>query len=61
MINKTDLATFVGADLSVMDRDARKMRDTGPTVFAQVKHGKGMDEILQLILGAWRASGCAAV
>lgn len=53
VINKTDLAVHVGADLAVMDRDAKKMRGTGPTVFAQVKHGVGMDEIIALILAAW--------
>lgn len=36
MINKTDLAEAVGADLSVMERDALRMRDSGPFVFAQV-------------------------
>ena len=36
MINKTDLAAAVGADLSVMERDALRMRDGGPFVFAQV-------------------------
>ena len=36
-----------------MARDAQKMRGTGPTVFAQVKHGIGLDEILTLILTAW--------
>lgn len=38
MINKTDLAAAVGADLSVMERDALRMRDGGPFVFAQVSH-----------------------
>src|SRR3954463_9325553 len=39
VINKTDLAPAVGADLGVMDRDAKKMRGDGPTVFAQVTKG----------------------
>lgn len=38
VINKTDLAPAVGADLSVMERDALRMRDGGPFVFAQVDH-----------------------
>lgn len=59
VINKTDLAELIGADLNVMDRDAKKMRADGPTVFAQVKNGVGMDEIISLILGEWRASGAA--
>lgn len=36
VINKTDIAAAVGADLSVMERDALRMRDGGPFVFAQV-------------------------
>lgn len=37
VINKTDLAPAVGADLAVMERDALRMRDGGPFVFAQVR------------------------
>jgi len=58
VINKTDIAVAVGADLSVMDRDARAMRGNGPFVFAQVKHGVGVDDIIHHILHAWQhASG----
>jgi urease accessory protein len=32
-------------------------REGGPTIFAQVKHGKGVDSIVSLILSAWKASG----
>ncbi|HWE00929.1 MAG TPA: urease accessory protein UreG [Tepidisphaeraceae bacterium] len=49
VINKTDLAAAVGADLDVMDRDARAMRGQGPFVFAQVKNGVGLDEIISHI------------
>ena len=52
VINKTDLAAAVGADLDVMDWDARKIRDGGPLVFAQVKHGVGVEEITAHILAA---------
>jgi urease accessory protein len=52
VINKTDLAPLVGADLSVMDRDARKMRGDGPTIFAQITHGQGVSEIAAHILSA---------
>ncbi|GAB7363748.1 hypothetical protein MBLNU230_g4316t1 [Neophaeotheca triangularis] len=55
VVNKTDLADIVGADLDVMERDARKIRDGGPTIFAQVKHGKGVNDIVDLILSAWRS------
>src|SRR5580692_10995721 len=54
VINKTDLAAAVGADLAVMERDARQMRGSGPVVFAQVKHGQGVDAITNQILHAWQ-------
>ena len=54
VINKTDLAAAVGADLAVMDRDARAMRGDGPFLFAQVKHGVSVDAILQHIIHAWQ-------
>jgi urease accessory protein len=52
VINKTDLAPHVGADLGVMERDARRMRGAGPTVFAQVTHGVGVEEITAQVLRA---------
>jgi urease accessory protein len=54
VINKTDLAPAVGADLAVMDRDARRMRGDGPFVFAQVTHGVGVGEIARHVLHAYR-------
>jgi len=57
IVNKTDLAQAVGADLGVMERDAAKMREDGPTIFAQVKHGKNVDAIVDLILSAWKSCG----
>ncbi|KAF1808550.1 urease accessory protein UreG [Eremomyces bilateralis CBS 781.70] len=57
VVNKTDLAELIGADLGVMERDARRMREGGPTIFAQVKNGKNVDAIVELILSGWRASG----
>jgi urease accessory protein len=54
VINKTDLAAGVGADLGVMERDTKKMRGHGPFVFAQVKHGVGVDEIIHHVLHAWQ-------
>ena len=56
VINKTDLAPHVGADLGVMERDARKMRGGGPTVFAQARSGVGLDAILGYILSARSAA-----
>ncbi len=52
VINKTDLAIHVGADLAVMDRDARLMRGKGPTVFACIKERDGLDAIVDYILSA---------
>src|SRR5205085_11690858 len=52
VINKTDLAPLVGANLSVMERDGRRMRGNGPIVFAECIHGKGIAEIAQEILNA---------
>ncbi|MDU8912039.1 urease accessory protein UreG [Aestuariicoccus sp. MJ-SS9] len=49
VINKTDLAPHVGASLEVMQRDAAKMRGTRPFVFAALRHGEGVDEIVRLI------------
>jgi urease accessory protein len=54
VINKTDLATAVGADLKVMERDARLMRGDGPFIFAQVRNGIGVDEIVLEIKHAWQ-------
>ena len=49
VINKIDLAPFVGASLEVMDRDARKMRGDRPFVFANIRAGKGVEEIAGFI------------
>ena len=54
VINKTDLAPAVGADLAVMERDARRMRGDGPFVFAEVTHGVGVEAIVAHILGSLR-------
>jgi urease accessory protein len=50
VINKTDLAPLVGADLDVMDRDSKKMRGARPFVFAQVKHNVGVDAVIDFII-----------
>jgi len=56
VINKTDIADAVGADLNVMQHDAKHMRGDGPTVLAQVKHGKGVTEVAELFLQARNAA-----
>jgi urease accessory protein len=57
VINKTDLATAVGADLSVMERDTLRMRGNGPFVFAQVRNDVGCDAIADHVIHAWQ-HGC---
>jgi urease accessory protein len=54
VINKTDLAAAVGADLAIMERDAKKMRGNGPFLFAQVKHNVGVDGIVAHIIHQWQ-------
>ncbi|CAI6012288.1 unnamed protein product [Closterium sp. NIES-65] len=56
VVNKTDLAPAIGADLAVMETDALRMRDGGPLVFAQVKHGVGVPAIVDHVLTAWSAA-----
>lgn len=52
VINKIELAPLVGADLGVMERDAKKMRGERPFVFANVQKGDGVPEILDFIISA---------
>ena len=49
VINKTDLAPYVGASLEVMESDSRAMRNGAPFVFTNCKTGEGIDELVQLI------------
>lgn len=49
IINKTDLAEHVDADLSVMKDDAGSARHDRPTLFTDLKHGKGVDEVVSFI------------
>jgi urease accessory protein len=49
VINKTDLAPYVGASLEVMESDSRAMRSGAPFVFTNCKTGEGIDELVQLI------------
>ncbi len=50
IINKTDLAPYVGASLDVMDRDAKRMRGDRPFVFAAMKTDQGVTDVLDLII-----------
>ena len=50
VINKIDLAPLVGANLEVMDRDAKKMRGQRPFLFSNLKENKGVDDIASFIV-----------
>ena len=50
IINKIDLAPLVGADLDVMDRDARKMRGERPFVFTDLKAGQNLDTVAHFLI-----------
>ncbi|WP_439497431.1 urease accessory protein UreG [Bosea sp. (in: a-proteobacteria)] len=59
VINKTDLAPHVGADLAVMDRDSKTMRGKRPFVFTNTREGEGVDVVVDFIetAGGLRAPG----
>jgi urease accessory protein len=49
VINKTDLAPYVGADLGVMERDAKKMRGEKPFVFTNLKTQEGLASVVKFV------------
>ncbi len=49
VINKIDLASHVGADLSIMDRDSRKMRGDLPFIFTNLHSGEGLDRVVEWV------------
>ena len=46
VINKIDLAPYVGASLTVMEHDTRRMRAARPFVFTNLKDGRGLDDVI---------------
>ena len=50
IINKIDLAPYVGADLSIMESDTQRMRPNSPYVFTNLKKKEGLDEIIEFIV-----------
>ncbi|WP_420103599.1 urease accessory protein UreG [Bosea sp. (in: a-proteobacteria)] len=62
VINKTDLAPHVGADLGVMERDSRTMRGKRPFVFTNTRAGEGVDAVIDFIetAGGLKAAASAA-
>jgi urease accessory protein len=61
VINKTDLAPHVGADLAVMERDTKTMRGKRPYAFTNTKAGEGVDAVIDFIetAGGLRAAPAA--
>jgi urease accessory protein len=57
VVNKIDLAPYVGADLSIMEEDTKRMRGQRPYVFSNIRDGIGVDAIAQFIE---RAGGLSA-
>ena len=49
VINKTDLAPYVGADLEVMSRDSKRMRGARPFVFSELRNRKGVETVASLV------------
>jgi urease accessory protein len=52
IINKMDLAPHVGADLSIMERDALKQRGIKPFVFTDAKHSLSVDQVIAFLVDA---------
>ena len=50
VINKIDLAPYVGASLEVMERDSKRMRGDRPFVFTNLREGQGLDEVVDFIV-----------
>ncbi len=50
MINKTDLAPYVGASLEVMERDTMRMRGDRPWTFTNLKSGDGLNNIIAFLV-----------
>ncbi len=58
VINKIDLAPHVGADLSVMERDSKKMRGDKPFLFTNVRDREGIDQVIDWIKKNVLLEGC---
>lgn len=58
VINKIDLAPYVGASLEVMERDSRKMRKDRPFVFTNIRDHQGVDQVIEWIQKNVLLEGC---
>lgn len=52
VINKIDLAPYVGADLTIMERDAKRMRGNKPFIFTNLKNQAGLTDVINFIQSA---------
>lgn len=59
LINKIDLAPYVGASLEVMDRDSRKMRGERPFLFTNLREDAGLDKVIEWLEEKLRVPGDA--
>ena len=59
VVNKIDLAPYVGADLAIMEEDTKRMRGQRPYVFSNIRDGVGVDAIAQFIEQAGGLSAAA--
>ena len=57
IVNKIDLAPYVGADLGVMERDSKRMRGERPTIFADLKTEKGLDNVIAWLKSEYLFTG----
>src|SRR3954452_13042459 len=60
LINKTDLAPYVGVDLDLMDSDAKKMRNGRPYIFTDVRTQKNVDKVVEWIKHSMLLEGTSA-
>ncbi len=58
VINKIDLAPYVGASLEVMERDSQRMRKDRPFVFTNIRGGQGVDQVMEWIQKNVLLEGC---
>ena len=56
-VQQIDIAPLVSASLAIMGRDAKLMRGDGPTIFTSIKEGTGVEDVIDLVLGSWKAAG----
>jgi urease accessory protein len=59
VINKSDLAPYVSVDLSVMERDAKRMRGDRPFGFTDLSRGRGLEDVVDFILVSGGLKGTA--